>query len=183
MSQHLSEYSTPCSANNSLKNLRKQIPKELLGFGPKSLSESSGNYGDCACRLQNELDQILFESSNPRYCVHKFHKCLETRGFGLNNRLKAQAIFGSVLRTAKTPRCGLNIFTVRTFRNCRVAFLNCKMQLQIPRFAFNVCQNPHESPTILLTKCERLCRRQLAQEMWGCTLHTVYQQALPRNIR
>ena len=37
--------------------------------------------------------------------------------------------------------------------------------------------NPHESPTIVLTKCESLCPRQLAREMWGCTLHTVLPTA------
>ena len=49
--------------------------------------------------------------------VHKFHKCLGTRGFGLNNCLKSQAILAVCSRTAKTPRCGLK--TVRTFRHCR----------------------------------------------------------------
>ena len=56
-----------------------------------------------------------------------------------------------------------------------VALPNYKMPLKIPRFAYaaSACQNPHESPTIVLTKCESLYPRQLAQEMWGCTLHTL----------
>ena len=53
-----------------------------------------------------------------------------------------------------------------------VAFLDCKMPLKIPRFACNICQNLHESPRIVLTKCESLYPGQLAQETWGCTLHT-----------
>ena len=52
-----------------------------------------------------------------------------------------------------------------------VAFLNSKIPLKIPRFACNICQTQHESPTIVLTKCKSLYPRQLAQEMWGCTLH------------
>ena len=75
----------------SSQKLRKaltdcKVPKKPPGFGPKSLSESSGNPRDCAYRLQKSLDQNLSESSRTlRYCVHKFHKCLQTRGFGLNN--------------------------------------------------------------------------------------------------
>ena len=36
--------------------------------------------------------------------VHKFHKCLEPRGFGLNNCLKSQAIFGGVLSDCKNSQ-------------------------------------------------------------------------------
>ena len=75
----------------SSQKLRKaltdcKVLQEPPGFGPKNLSESSPNPGDCAYILQKALDQNLSESSRtPRYYVHKFHKCLETRGFGLKN--------------------------------------------------------------------------------------------------
>ena len=131
-------------SKKSSQKLRKaltdcKVLKEPPGFGPKSLSESSGIPRDCAYRLQKSLDQNLSESSRtPRYYVHKFHKCLETRGFRLKN---------CVPKLQKSPS--------------KFHELPC-----------NICQLLHESPTIVLTKCERLCPRQKAQEMWGCTLHT-----------
>ena len=84
-------YTALMDSKKSSQKLRKAVTdckvlKEPPGFGPKSLSESSGNPRDCAYRLQKSLDQNLSESSRtPRYYVHKFHKCLETRGFGLKN--------------------------------------------------------------------------------------------------
>ena len=78
-------------------------------------------------QIANHLDQNLSELS-----------CLGPRGIFWTEQLSevSSNFWQGVLRLQKLP--------------------DMEMPLKIPRFACNICQAPHESPTIVLTKCKSL---------------------------
>ena len=160
----LSEYATPHSwaANTPLKKLRKalkdcKIAKEPPGFGPK-MSESSGNHKDCTYRLQ-----INWTRTSLNRHAWKLVDLDWTIVWSLKQFLAVCS------RTAKTPRCGLKI--VGSFRNCWGCVPKLQNALENSTICMQYLPNSARNPTIVLTKCKSLYPRQLAQEMWGCSLH------------